>query len=398
MADPVDRPRAGALQGLTIAFAGFLPVMAILSLAPAVPTIIQHFGLVPRAELIVPLMVTAPGLMIALFAPIAGWIADKYGRRRAILTATFAYGFFGAAPILLHDLTPIFISRFAVGLSEAFILTIVNALFADYFAPDERRKWITVQGVLGPILGIATLMMSGVLTARMWNGAFLIYLSAFVIFAAMAFSFFEPAKARHNTEPTDAGTSSFPWKDAAKFGLVTLVGSTLYYVYTVQAGLAFRAIGVTSSGQLGVLLGIAALGVPIGAIGFNWLSRRWASEWLLASFLLLFSAGLIGMALSNDVTSMTIASFVEQIGAGMAVTSMIFWVSRILRPEHRGRGFGIWTAAFFVGQFVSPAVVGLMNAATGGILATFLVMGVVAAVAGLAIFLLRERLPKLVEA
>ena len=58
--------QVGVPQGVIIILAGFLPVLAIVSLAPAVPSIIAAFADVPGATVWVPLAVTAPGLMIAI--------------------------------------------------------------------------------------------------------------------------------------------------------------------------------------------------------------------------------------------------------------------------------------------------------------------------------------------
>src|SRR5689334_18062766 len=53
--------RPGVPQGLTVIIAGFLPILAIVSMFPAVPAMIQHFGADPNASWKVPAMVSAPG-------------------------------------------------------------------------------------------------------------------------------------------------------------------------------------------------------------------------------------------------------------------------------------------------------------------------------------------------
>lgn len=45
---------------------------------------------------------------------------------------------------------------------------------------------------------------------------------------------------------------------------------------------------------------------------------------------------------------------------------------------HRGRGMGIWTAAFFLGQSQSPRVVHLLDVQTGSMQGAFLAAGLVA--------------------
>ncbi|MEO9132634.1 MAG: MFS transporter [Sphingomonas sp.] len=391
--------QAGAPQGLTLAVAGFLPVLSILSLAPAVPGILKHFAGVAHAETLVPLMVTAPGLMVALLAPFAGALVDRYGRRRLILLATFLYGFAGVAPFFLSSLPAMFASRLVVGATEAFVLVIVNTLFADYFTTGRRRTWITVQGVSGPVLGIGSIAAAGALSAFAWNGAFLLYSVALVMFIAMVATLYEPLRVPHTDQSIAVGESvqtktAFPVAVSAKFALVTFLSSLIYYVFIVQSGLAFEASGVASSANLGLLIGVSSLGTPLGALLFNLVSRKAPSEVLIASFLLFMGVGMIGMGLARTPALMLVFGFIQQIGGGITVAGLIFWVSRLVPPEHRGRGFGIWSSAFFAGQFASPLLVGSVRFFTGGILGAFVACGAIAVVGALIVVALRRSLPQ----
>ena len=84
---------------------------------------------------------------------------------------------------------------------------------------------------------------------------------------------------------------------------------------------------------------------------------------------------------------MEAAALVQQLGAGMAVVTLIFWVSLLIAPEHRGRGMGFWSTAFFLGQFISPAIVGALHSASSNVLPSFLALGVVSLVGGAAALL-----------
>lgn len=396
---PYRARRAGMAQGVTLAFAGFLPILSILSLAPAVPTLIAHFRDVPNAGLIVPLLVTTPGLMVALLSPLAGLVADRHGRRLPILLATFFYAFAGVAPVVFGDLWAVLLSRVLVGVSETFVLVIVNALFADYYDESGRRTWITVQGILGPFLGAASIAGAGALAGVNWSYVFLIYLLALPIFLAMLIFFFEPERAGHHPSlPVEANEEApnrtFSWGAAAAYCSVTIFSSIIYYVFTVNGGLAFEAIGVSSAGRIGAIMGMAGLAVLPGALVFNLLSRRWSGERVIATFLLFLGLGTGGMGLSSGVGMMTVFAFVQQFGAGMTVAGLIFWVSRLLPPQHRGRGFGLWTSAFFAAQFISPAIVGIIGGAGGGVLVAFTVMGLLSVVMSAVILTQAHRLPK----
>ena len=60
--------RGTTAKGLTLIYAQVLPVMAIVSLFPAIPKLFAHFGQHPNAAFLIPAIVTAPSLFAALFA------------------------------------------------------------------------------------------------------------------------------------------------------------------------------------------------------------------------------------------------------------------------------------------------------------------------------------------
>lgn len=393
MTDLEQQVKAGTAQGVVLVVIAFLPILAIVSLAPSVPKIIAHFANLPNAAFLVPLMVTAPGLMIALLSPVAGILTDRVGRRLPLLIAIFFYGIFGIAPFFLDSLSAIFATRFGVGICESVVLTVSNTLIADYFPLNSRRRWLTVQAVAGPILATATIMGSSVLTGYRWNGGFLIYATALVVFAAALAFVFEPDVGR--TAPVEgmAPSGVFPWRVVARYCAVTLFSSILYYVFIVNGGSALTAVGVGSPERLGVLISIASIGVPGGAILFGWLAKRWSSGALIATFLGCLGAGLFAIGLSRNPQTLVSVAVVQQAGAGMAIPTLIFWVSQLLPPEVRGRGMGFWVCAFFLGQFISPAIVGLMRSIAGGILPAFSIMGGIALVGAVAALLLTRREP-----
>ncbi|MEA1652796.1 MFS transporter [Nitrospirillum sp. BR 11164] len=377
--------KAGWAQGAILVLAGFLPILAIVSLTPAVPTILDHFRAAGQigadASLMVTLLVTAPGLSIALLSPFAGMLVDRYGRRPLLVGAALIYGAVGAAPYFLDSLKAIIASRLALGVAEAAILTIVNTLIGDYFTPAGRRWLLMVQGMAGPALASLVIAGSGALTAVGWNASFLIYLSAIPIFLGMYVYIFEPAgDAQAAARPQAPGAATpFPWKAVVTFGAATLFASSLYYVFIVQGGLAFREVGVDNPADAGKYISLASLAVPVGALIFGVVGARGTALQVLM-FLGLLGAGLTGVGLAHDPTTMVALLVIQQMGAGMTVPTLVAWAQGVLPFEHRGRGMGVWSSCFFLGQFTSPMFVALAKGAmgTGAVQPAFVVMGCIA--------------------
>ncbi|MEA1651168.1 MFS transporter [Nitrospirillum sp. BR 11164] len=394
--------KAGLGQGIILVISGFLPILAIISLAPAVPTILDHFHDVANASLLVPVLVSAPGLAIAVLAPFAGLAVDRLGRRPLLVWSTLLYGIAGALPYFLEGLNAVIASRLLLGVAEAAILTIVNTLIADYYDPAGRRKWLVIQGVTGSALAPAVIAASGVLTELRWNGVFLIYLIALPIFLGMYVLIFEPEKAAapQIRSAGDAGpVPSFPARAVALYGAVTLLASTIYYVFIIQGGLVFREVGVDSPSRVGTLISVASIGVPIGTLLFGYLGKR-ATALQLAGVFALLGVGLTGVGLAGDYKVMLALLLLQQMGAGMTVPSLIAWAQSVLPFAHRGRGMGIWASCFFLGQFTSPFFVAGAKALTGGtVRAAFITMGLVAlAAAGAAVAALLKAKPAPLDA
>lgn len=379
--------KAGLAQGIIMVLTGFLPTLAIISLAPAVPTLVQHFSDIPQVETLVPLMLTAPGLMIALLAPFAGWFADKVGKRRMLIAATVLYGVCGTMPLYSHDFTMVFLSRLGVGVAEAAVLTLANTLLVQYFNVRRRRLWLTLQGFIGPSMASVVIACSGYLTAMDWNGAFWIYAIAFPLALAMKIWVYEPDNlARHDDEPAIDETV-FPMARIAVICMTTFIMAIVYSVYIINAGTAFHALSGAAPERIGLMMSLASLSVPIGGLLFGWATSRLSPERTLCLMLALLGTGMVVMSRSDNPVMMGAGAVIQQIGSGMAVSTMIFWVASLVGPAHRGRAMGVWSAAFFLGMFLSPLVVSAIRTTLqANILVPFFVLGCVAIALTFAIF------------
>jgi MFS family permease len=365
-------------QGVIIVIAAFLPIIAIVAMGPAVPSIIKHFANDPNARGAVPAMIGAPGLAMALIAPFAGWLVDKFGRRQLLLFSTLLYGFAGSAPYWLDSLDQIYYSRLVLGVSEAGILTTVNTLIGDYWDDKGRKNWLFLQGLLGPFISGFVALIVGYTAQLQWNGVFLVYLIAFPIWAAMLVWLFEPKKSDEQQAAiaSTAPATAFPWKPAAMIAGVTFFFSMLYYVFIINGALVFAEVGVKDSRAYASLLFVPQLFILAGAVVFRLMANR-GHALQLGTALLLLGGGLAGMGLATTVPMMIACLIVQQTAAGMTVPTLISWVQSKFGFEHRGRAMGIWTAAFFLAQSQSPRLVHAIDAQMGSMQGAFLTAGLV---------------------
>ena len=106
---------AGTAVALGLLLALQIPIMPIVILGPNLPQLFRQFGALPQADLLVPLIMTAPSLGIALLAPLAGVIADRIGHRRLLVAGLALLAVAGPVPLLLERLPAIVAAQFGGG-------------------------------------------------------------------------------------------------------------------------------------------------------------------------------------------------------------------------------------------------------------------------------------------
>ena len=382
--------KAGAAQAWVLIFAMFLPIMAIIALAPALPTLMDHFKDVPNAAALVPMLLTVPALCIALFGALAGYLTDRFGRRKLFLGAMALYLIGGATPFFLQSFLQVLAGRVLLGIAEAFVMAIGNALLADYFSPAERNKWLVVQGIVGPILATGLLALSGQLAARGWQWPFLTYSATVPILLFAWFCIFEPERQTQAAVLEAVQSTPFPYAIVAGLCAVTLFTAVLYFVEPIQFSLVLHEIGVSDQALIGRISAVASIAVPLGAFLFRY-SVRIAFPLQLGAILVLMGLGLLGIGLLRDYHWTAAAALLQQTAAGMTVPTLVAWALSRLPAEHRGGGMGVWAAAFFVGQFVSPFAVSVLRGISGGLLHAVTASGGICLVAAFVCVFVKRR-------
>jgi MFS family permease len=384
----------GALQGVILLLPVTLAVMGIAVLVPVIPQLMAHFRDVPNYQyLIQGGVLTMPALCITLFSPLAGWLADRFGRRPILIAAMVAYSAFGIAPILLDNLAAIVGSRVGVGLCEAVVMTVSTTLISDYFKGHARERWLASQTAVASLSSLALIAIGGLLgSAYGWRGPFGVYLfSVLLAIGVWRFTWEPPAE----QAPPCAGTTSatFPWRRMCGICVITLFASVMFYTIQTQSSLALNNLGVQDPARLGAFTAIASLGVPLGTFVFRALSRLHVGVLLSVEFAVI-GAGFVLMGRSGDAQHFVAAAAFNQLGCGMILPTLLTWATRGLAFEVRGRGNGLWQATFAVGQFLSGLVVTFLGEHVGGLQSAFVALGVAnIVVAGLAVAgSLRERI------
>lgn len=377
--------RAGVLQAILLLAGSCMPVLGSVLLTPILPQLSAEFGGVPGGEILVPMVVAIPALMIALFAPFAGQIVDRLGRKRLLIVAMFFYTLVGVAPAFLDTLAAILATRVGVGIAEAAIMTVCTTLIVDYWHERERRaKYLGYQTIVTTLAATAFIAIGGAAGAAGWRTPFWIYLAAAIIAVPMIFLLWEPSKADAPDDHVDAAKVPIPWRRIAMPLVVGLFGGFTFYVLIIEASYLLVGAGVapTDTPTIGGIAALASLATAIGGFTFTRIAKVGVKRILPVAFALQ-AVGMLIIWFVGGVPGVTVGAVIGGAGSGLLLPSMLTWAVASTLFEDRGRVTGLWTAAFFFGQFLTPILMGAITAAVGSLPVAVGVVGIACAVAAI---------------
>jgi MFS family permease len=380
----------GFMTGISLLLPITLSTMAIVLLAPILPLLLEEFRGVAGHDYLVPMILTVPALCVALLSPVAGVLGDYFGRRKLLLWSFVGYAVVGMLPVLLSDLTAILISRIGVGIAEALIMVLSTTMIGDYFRGSARDKWLAAQTAFASLSALLFFNLGGQLGQFGWRTPFWVYGSALLMLALVLAFTWEPKGAQASAEPDglprNARWDGFPWARMLTIVAITIYGSVFFYTVQIQAPLGLTELGWSDPARTGFWTSIASIGVPLGTWVYSRISRWPVRRLLLVEFAML-AVGFTVMGTAAAPTQFLIGCFINQLGAGMLLPTLLVWAMSLLPFAIRSRGAGMWTGAFSIGQFISPIAVTLLGKQFGGLLPAFAALAV-GALLGVAVALL----------
>ncbi|MCD0257786.1 MFS transporter [Xanthomonas melonis] len=367
--DRVGNPlrQAGRTQGAVLLLGSSLTVVGAAMIAPVLPKLGAEFGPVdPQANLLVPLVITGPALAIAVFAPVAGGLADRLGRKGLLVLATLAYALLGVLPALLSELSSIVGARLLFGCAEAAVMTCCTTLIADYWHGERRLRYINLQVICIALIGSLFFVVGGVLGEYGWRTPFYLYLLPLLLVPAMLRVLWEPA-ARHAPPAAMDADATVDASTLVVGYLLVFFGMLLSFIVPVQTPALLVGLGVSSSTLIGLSAGLGLLTTLGGSLLWPLLRRLLGIPATNAALLALLALGLWLLAGAQTYAQVLVAVSVHGLGAGLLVPNAMTPVMNALPRRVRGRGMGGFTSSLYLGQFASPLLIAALVPAGDGL-------------------------------
>ena len=364
---------------LSILLCSMLMLMGGAAVAPALPLINEVF---PDSEFLVSLIITLPSLAIALLGFAIGALADRFGKVRVLSSSLIIFVLAGVTGYFLDDLMTILVARFILGIGVGGVSATVTALIAEYYTGMSRAKVMSYQSAA---MGVGVLILEytgGSLAEISWREPFLVYLIGIPILLLCIISMREPE--RHvQVEGT------MPQHPVNR-GVIILCYVTIFvlmlmaFLVPTKVPYYLEGIGISSS-VTGLFLGVHGIANAVVSLMYRRFVQMTSPFNLIGAGFIVMAIGLSLLKVSSSVAMAVVVMILTGVAIGMIVPAVANTLASQATASTSGKIMGGYTTCLNLGQFsISLVSVPLFLLAGSDYPNLFMIMGVVALVAGLA--------------
>jgi len=331
----------------------------------------------------------APGILIAIPG---GAIAMRFGDRRVVITGMALMLVGGLLMTLGDSWSMLVIGRVLAGIGGVIINVLMTKLLTDWFAGHEMATAMGIFVNSWP-LGIAMALFVLPMTAAAGGllAASLLVLALIALGGVLFAARYQAPQASANAAaagPSEAG--KLPLVEVLLSGLVwALYNTALAMVFSFgPAMLSARGWSLSEAGlTTGLYTFLIAVSVPLGGILADRTGRpNQIIVYSMAGF------GLLLVALPYVPLGIVLIAFVIMgLISGLPAGPIMTLPSRVLPPEARALGMGVFFTVYYAVFMVAPSFAGLIAEITGDIRMT-MVLGAAMLAAALAAFVAFRRI------
>jgi len=176
---PSDLRRIPMIIGCAL----FMELIDATAVLTALPQMARDFG---EPSVCMNLVVSLYLLAVALFVPVSGWAADRFGPRRVFISAIVLFTVASVACACSGSLLQLSLARIAQGAAGAMMVPVGQVILLRWSARENLLRamsYLTIPALIGPILGPP---LGGLLvTFLSWHWIFLINLPIGILGVAL---------------------------------------------------------------------------------------------------------------------------------------------------------------------------------------------------------------------
>ncbi|WP_347551766.1 MFS transporter [Pseudalkalibacillus hwajinpoensis] len=334
-------------------------------LIPVLPIIEKKLGI---TSFEVSMIITLYSVAAILFIPIAGYLSDRYGRKKIIIPSLFIAGCGGlitawAAWSLEEPYAVILIGRVLQGIGSSGAAPVVLPFVGDLFKSDKEvsaglgliETSNTIGKVLSPILG-------ALLASFLWYLPFLSIPVFSLISIILVIFLVESPDKKEKPQTISAFLSCvkeiFQHEGKWLTATFTIGGIIMFVLFGVLFYLAgfleeeFNIVGVKKGAIIAIPL--VALSVASYVTGKRIGENKIVMKWCVVIGLFLLAGSTFLVSFTDRLWLILMILFLSGIGIGMALPSLDALITEGIKKEERGTITSLYSSTRFLGVAAGP--------------------------------------------
>lgn len=359
-------------QLFPLCFAVFVSMLGFGLVMPLLPIYARSFG---ATGIQLGLLTASFAVSRALTTYPGGWLADRSGRKKPIITGLLIYSVVMALYGFTEDVNQLIILRALQGVASGIVWPVINTMVVDIVLPEDRSKALGLYEMMW-FLGMAVGPGLGGVLAGIFTIAFPFFVCGALAFLSMFLVILTVKETavvvmEKDNLPISKGASSVnSVKGLRQFTLFPIVFlglciarfTTAFSSSLIQPVLSVYAnevlsIPTTEVGILFTVMGIVTLiaTLPMGTVADN-VGRK--PTFIFGGFLYALSAFLI--IFSGSFWPLLGVMMLQGFGRAIINPSLTAMFSDVASVSKRGRAMGIFNAFQNVGLVIGSSVGGFL--------------------------------------
>jgi DHA1 family multidrug resistance protein-like MFS transporter len=359
---------------LAVMFIGqLLSMIGFAFVLPFIPFYIRELGVTD--ERLVPIwagaVAASSSLVMTIFSPIWGWLADRYGRKIMVERAMFGGAILTIALAMISNVYQLLFLRMLAGATTGTIaasLSMVSTIVPRYrlgFSLGLMQVAVFLGMTLGPWIGGLLADAVGYRYTFIAGGIILLSGGILVLVGAKE-SFTRPTAASLEKQGSLKSLLAVP-------GFIVMMAVFFLFHFSSNIPMpifplfieTMTAVKAKVASTTGLLFAVSGGAAALAAGGIGYLSDKKGYRQILVICLILTALTYLFQGIAQNISQMLMIRICFGLAAGGIIPTMNALVGNIIPHDSYGKAFGMTASMTCLGMAVGPLVGGFMASYLG---------------------------------
>lgn len=336
-----------------------IAVMGVASITPALPQIAKTLNLTNSQIGLLISAFTFPGIFLT---PLAGILADQWGRKIIIVPSLFIFAAAGFGIFFVHNFHYIIVLRVLQGIGAASLGSINTTLIGDFFKGKQLPQ---AMGYNASVLSLSTAsypLIGGALASIAWFYPFVMPLLAVPVGLFVILGIEEPEIEKVTSFKKYLKEISKGIMQKEIIGIFIL--GTLTFIILYGAFLTYLPFLLNhrfdfSSAKIGIFISLSSITTAIVSAQVGKLSWKYGSLSLLKIAFVLYFIVTVLMPNIFDIYVIILPIVLFGTAQALNIPSLQTILAKLASDKHRGAFMSLNGMVIRLGQTLAPMIIGL---------------------------------------